>query len=249
MEKSTESLSANDFFQKLQEGTLGTAVPVRLTGMVKKHEGKEKAIQFALGANCSGWITIPLEFIEDVEVLRIVRCKDHSHPLVKLNLKTAKTPEGKTFLSLLEGMQAAGGQPAYVGTPMAYAGGGRRGYPGQPIAYAGMAQPMFGGMQPAPALMGGGFGGGGPSAIESGCDLRCYPAVCPNPSGHGTIWCTVCQTECIDVPEFGGGLFSERNNLKANALSATCQGGKRALDSFMSRRPMRQSAAGRTLSF
>ena len=202
MEKSTESLSPDEFFQKLNEGTLGTAVPVRLTGMVKKYEGKEKAIQFAPGANCSGWITIPLEFIEDVEVLRIVRCRDHSHPLVKLSLKTPKTPEGKIFLSLLEGMSPAGGQPPYVGTPMAYAGGGRRGYPGQPLAYAGMAPSAFAGMQAAPAMM----GGGGFGAIESGCHLRCYPAVCPNPSGYGTIWCTVCQTECIDVPEFGGGL-------------------------------------------
>lgn len=203
MEKPSESLTPDDFFAKLHEDTLGASLPVRLTGMVKKSEGKEKVIQFAPGGNCSGWITIPLEFIEDVEVLRIVRCKDHSHPLVKLNLKTPKTPEGKIFLSLLEGMSLAGGQPAYAGAPMAYAAGGRRGYPRQPLAYAGMGPPMLGGMQPAPALMGAGGGG----VIESGCHLRCYPAVCPNPSGHGTIWCTVCQTECIDVPEFGGGLF------------------------------------------
>jgi hypothetical protein len=161
MEKSTELLTPDDFFDKLHEGTLVTAVPVRLTGMVKKSGGKERAIEFAPGGNCSGWITIPLEFIEEVEVLRIVRCKDHSHPLVRLNLKAPKTPEGKVLLSLLEGMQAAGGQPsfaggqpAFVGAPMAYGAGGRRGYPRQPLAYSGMPPPTFGGMQAAPALMG-----------------------------------------------------------------------------------------------
>jgi hypothetical protein len=211
MEKSTEALTPDDFFEKLHEGSLGAAVPVRLTGMVKKSEGKERAIEFAPGGNCSGWITIPLEFIEEVEVLRMVRCKDHSHPLVKLSLKAPKTPEGKILLSLLEGMQAAGGQPsfaggqtAYVGAPTAYAAGGRRGYPRQPLAYSGMP-PMSGGMQAAPALMGIGIGGGGLGALESGCHLRCYPAVCPNPSGYGTIWCTECRIECIEVPEFGGG--------------------------------------------
>jgi hypothetical protein len=29
-------------------------------GMVKKSEGKEKAIQFSPGGNCSNWVTLPL---------------------------------------------------------------------------------------------------------------------------------------------------------------------------------------------
>lgn len=201
-EDSTKSLSPGDFFDKLQEGTLSTAVPVRLVGMVKKAEGKEKAIQFAPGGNCSSWVTIPLELIDDVEVLRTVRCKEHTHPLIKLNLKTPKSPEGKIFLALLEAMQPAEGQPAPMGAPMPYPGG-RPGYVG-PTTFYGGTPPGFGGT-PTSARLNTGFGGfgglGGLGAIESGCHLRCYPAVCPNPSGHGTIWCTQCQTECIEVPE------------------------------------------------
>ena len=97
MEKSTESLSPDDFCQKLNEGTLGTAVPVRLTGMVKKHEGKEKAVQFAPGANCSVWVTIPLEFIEDVEVLRIVRCKRSFAPPGQVKSENAQNARRQDF--------------------------------------------------------------------------------------------------------------------------------------------------------
>ena len=75
--------------------------------MVKKSEGKEKTIQFAPGGNCSNWLTIPLEFIEDVEIIKTVPCKDHTHPLVRLNLKTPKTPEAKVFSSILQGMQSS----------------------------------------------------------------------------------------------------------------------------------------------
>ena len=84
---------------------LNLPAPISLVGMAKKSEGK--AFQFALGGNCSGWVTIPLEFVEDVEVLRSVTCKDHSRPLVSLKLKSPRTPEGKLFLVMLEGMQAA----------------------------------------------------------------------------------------------------------------------------------------------
>src|SRR5580704_7559546 len=73
--------------------------------MVKKSDGKEKAIEFAPGGNCSNWVKIPLEFIEDAEVLKTISCKDHSHPLVKLNMKTPKTAEGKIFFGILEGMK------------------------------------------------------------------------------------------------------------------------------------------------
>ena len=37
--------------------------------------------------------------------------------------------------------------------------------------------------------------------IESGCHLRCYPAVCTDPETGHTYWCTECFTECIEVPE------------------------------------------------
>jgi hypothetical protein len=101
-----EKLSADNFFDKLQQGTLETAIPFSIIGMVKRSEGKEKAIEFAPGGNCSNWVRIPLELIEDVEILKTVSCKDHSHPLAKLNMKTPKTAEGKVLFGILEGMKS-----------------------------------------------------------------------------------------------------------------------------------------------
>ncbi len=116
MEKKSQSLTAAEFFESLQQDKLIAAVPITLIGMVKKSEGKEKAIQFAPGGNCSNWVTIPLELIEDVEILKTIPCKDHTHPLVRLNLKTPTTPEAKIFSSILQGMQSSleGTQPAFA---------------------------------------------------------------------------------------------------------------------------------------
>jgi hypothetical protein len=104
MESKRELLSATDFLEKLQEGKLDTPTPFSIVGMVKTSEAK-KAIDFALGGNCSNWVTIPLELIEDVEMLRTISCKDHSHPLVTLNLKTPESVEGKIFFAILEGVK------------------------------------------------------------------------------------------------------------------------------------------------
>ena len=120
MKEKSESLTAADFFEKLQHDKLDTTIPFSIIGMVKKSEGKEKTIEFAPGGNCSNWVTIPLEFIEDVEMMKTIACKDHSHPLVKLNMKTPKTPEGKIFFALLQGMKhTSEGKQHYHNTPTA----------------------------------------------------------------------------------------------------------------------------------
>ena len=54
-------------------------------GMVKESE-KEDHIAFAPGSCEEGWIDVPAELIGNVEVLRHVPCRDHSHPLVRLEL-------------------------------------------------------------------------------------------------------------------------------------------------------------------
>lgn len=170
MKKESQSLTADEFFESLHEDKLSTAVPICLTGMVKKSEGKEKTIQFAPGGSCSHWTTIPLELIENVEVIRIVPCKDHTHPLVRLHLKTPKTPEAKVFASILQGMQS-----------------GLEGMPPMP----GM-QPMLATRQPVDQW--------GDPICGPGTKKRCYPAVCPNPTGPGTIWCTECRCEVVFNP-------------------------------------------------
>jgi hypothetical protein len=162
--KKPQSLTAAEFFESLQQDNLITAVPITLIGMVKKSEGKEKTIQFALGGNCSNWATIPLELIEDVEIIKTVTCKDHTHPLVRLNLKTPKNPEAKIFSSILLGMQSTldGMQPTFAGRQVVDEWG-------DPVC--------------------------GP-----GTKKKCYLASCPNPSGHGTIWCTKCRCEAVFNP-------------------------------------------------
>ena len=111
MKEKTGSLTAADFFEKLQHDKLDTTAPLYLMGMVKKSEREGKTIDFAPGGDCSNWVTIPLELIDDVEIMKTISCKDHTHPLVKLNMKTPKTPEGKIFLALLQGMKDASKQP------------------------------------------------------------------------------------------------------------------------------------------
>jgi hypothetical protein len=122
---------------------LNLPAPISLVGMAKKSEGKGKAFQFALGGNCSGWVTSSLEFVEDVEVLRSVTFKGHSHPLVSLKLKSPRTPEGKLFLVMLEGMQAAS---ATRHSPFAMprsAVGGRRSSAYGPMAVESGSSPCY----------------------------------------------------------------------------------------------------------
>ena len=105
MKEKTGSLTAADFFEKLQHDKLDTTAPLYLMGMVKKSEREGKTIDFAPGGDCSNWVTIPLELIDDVEIMKTISCKDHTHPLVKLNMKKPSTTEGKIFLALLEAMK------------------------------------------------------------------------------------------------------------------------------------------------
>ena len=106
MKKKSQSLTAAELFESLQQDKPIDAQSITLVGMVKKSHGKEKTIQFAAGGSCSNWVTIPLDLIDDVEVLKTVPCKDHAHPLVRLSLKTPRTPEAKIFSAILEGMQS-----------------------------------------------------------------------------------------------------------------------------------------------
>ena len=103
------SFTAADFAAKLREGHFASA-PLSVTGLVKlpddegvRGRGKEtaiKALQFAHGSNCDHWITVPLTLIDRVDFLRVVRCKDHSHPLVTLVFSLPQTSEAQTFAAI-----------------------------------------------------------------------------------------------------------------------------------------------------
>src|SRR5918912_481342 len=74
--------SGTNLLEALKSGELsGYDVYV---GMVKASD-KEDHIAFAPGS-CDEWIDVPAELIGDVEVLRHVPCREHSHPLVRMKL-------------------------------------------------------------------------------------------------------------------------------------------------------------------
>jgi hypothetical protein len=105
----TALLTTAEFFEQLKQDKLATPIPESfgVIGMVKKSGGQEKTIEFAAGMKCSGWVTTPIELIDNVELIQTVPCEDHSHPLVKLNLKAPRSPEGKLLYAILEGMTSA----------------------------------------------------------------------------------------------------------------------------------------------
>ena len=104
----TRLLTTAEFVEQLKQDKLARPIPESfgVLGMVKKSEGQEQTIEFAPGMKCSGWVTTPTELIESVELIQTVPCDDHSHPLVKLNLKTPRTPEGKLLFAILDGMRS-----------------------------------------------------------------------------------------------------------------------------------------------
>lgn len=171
MKKKSQSLTAAELFESLERDEPIGAESITLTGMVKKSDGKkkdgkEKSIQFAAGRSCSNWVTIPLELIEDVEVLKSVPCKDHSHPFVRLTLKTPRTPEAKIFSAILEGVQSG-----YDGS---CGGNHDGGYEGTPASSVRRLVDEW-----------------GDPICGPGMRKVCYPTQCPGGGG----WCTICQCE------------------------------------------------------
>lgn len=98
-----KSFSGTDFVTALLLNDLRPSLIV--SGMVKPIEEKKESILFDRGGACMTWIEIPVDMIEKVDVLRYVRCKDHSHPYVRLTLKDV--PKENTVASVFHSMLAA----------------------------------------------------------------------------------------------------------------------------------------------
>ena len=99
MNPDSQSFAPEDFIASLERDEISPPIVVR--GMAKKSDD-DQYLQFAPGARCSNWIEIPLASIETVDVVDVVPCKDHTHPLVNLRLKAPETAEGKLFASLAQ---------------------------------------------------------------------------------------------------------------------------------------------------
>src|SRR5215203_7201287 len=75
--------SGIELLESLRRGEL--SAPDAYVGIVKPSQ-RENSVAFA-AKSCDEWVDIPAELIDEVEVLRYVPCRDHSHPLVRLKLR------------------------------------------------------------------------------------------------------------------------------------------------------------------
>jgi hypothetical protein len=118
-------LTGGQLEQALRDDKLGAAA-VPLTGMVKKAE-KIGHIAFTR-AGCDTWVDIPVEMIEHAEHVGQQTCKDHTHPIMRLTLKTSDNPEQQILMALLAQVPAGTAMPpSMVGLP-----GTSTGFPGYP---------------------------------------------------------------------------------------------------------------------
>jgi hypothetical protein len=86
-----------DFLRSLVDEAL---LPrVRIIGMVKPKEDSADHLSFS--RDCTFWIHIPIDIVENIEYLGPAPCKDHSHPLVSITFKEPETEEGKVFAQLI----------------------------------------------------------------------------------------------------------------------------------------------------
>jgi hypothetical protein len=112
MTAGSKSFTPQEFFEKLGNDELQG--PLTLTGLVKVGEDSSTELMFAVGTHCADWTSVPLETIENVEVLDVVPCADHTHHRVTLTFKTPTSAEGAMFASLLSAATKRQSSPARV---------------------------------------------------------------------------------------------------------------------------------------
>lgn len=157
-------------------------------GMVK-HSQTPGYISFS-GGGCEHWIEIPTDMIERAEQMGNRPCKDHSHPVFRITLKTPKDPQTQIFAAFLaqdSGGGAMGSVPQMqnANAPMMQ---GSSGF--QSMAGPGMPDQPGAGRGPSSARINtGGLGGLGGGLGAWGCwDSTCTTC---------TLWEYVCNgTAC-----------------------------------------------------
>lgn len=89
----------------LKDGSL-TQPQTVLIGMVKGSE-QNGYIGFS-HSGCDAWVDLPTDMVAQADHMGHQGCLDHSHPIMRITLNEAKSPEGKVLLALLA--QSAGNQ-------------------------------------------------------------------------------------------------------------------------------------------
>jgi hypothetical protein len=110
MSASQQGYAPEEFVAKLKAG--GLDAPLAFVGMAKEAQDDQHLL-FASGTACEQWIEVPLALVERVELGGMVPCRDHSHPLVKLELKEPESEEARLFAALAR--SRAGSAPAIAG--------------------------------------------------------------------------------------------------------------------------------------
>jgi hypothetical protein len=96
----SKSFSGSEFVKALAEGNLKP--PVLLEGVAKLADGEPAAIRFAQGISCAFWVRIPVELIDQVELITFVPCQGHEYPYVRICLKeVADNPAAAVLSDLL----------------------------------------------------------------------------------------------------------------------------------------------------
>ena len=117
-----QSFDPREFLGSLKRDELEP--PIVLPGMVKPAEDSDDYVMFAQGTACQNWIRIPLDSIESIDLINLVPCDEHTHPLVLLRLKPATTDEGRVFASLMQAAARTRPQPSRRATELRVAGPG-----------------------------------------------------------------------------------------------------------------------------
>jgi hypothetical protein len=107
MNNRDQLLTGKEFIEQLTNDKINR--PIYFIGMVKKLSDNEEHFLFSQEGNCEGWIKVPVASVQDVEILDMVSCTDHQHPLVVLHIKQPQSEEALLFLALSQ--RSSGNSP------------------------------------------------------------------------------------------------------------------------------------------
>jgi len=94
------AFDAREFLGNLKRDELSP--PIILPGMVKPADDSDDYLMFAQGTVCENWVRIPVDSIESIDMLNLIPCGEHTHPLVMLRLKAPESDEGRVFAALMQ---------------------------------------------------------------------------------------------------------------------------------------------------
>jgi hypothetical protein len=98
-----------DFLTKLGVDDFASA-PLGVTGLVKP-TAEGQGLLFAPGNDCRNWVSVPLQLIDQVELLGRVRCAGDDFPLVTLRFRAPESAEAQAFAAIATLLSTASSIP------------------------------------------------------------------------------------------------------------------------------------------